>query len=62
GHCADCEHGKLSGISGDVICKYEGIVSPSSCCKKYKKNLLAARPPKKRNIAGNFNPDDFSIN
>ncbi len=61
GNCADCEFGKGSSISDDVLCKYKGIVAPTGRCKKYRKNLLAPPPPKKRGIAGDFTPEDFSL-
>ena len=61
GSCFDCEFGKPNAITGDVICKYRGIVAPSGICKKYRKNLLAVRPRKKHSVAGDFSPEDFSL-
>lgn len=61
GSCYDCEFGKSNAISGDVMCKYKGIVAANGICKKYKKNLFAARHPKKRNVTEGFSADDFSI-
>ena len=61
GSCFDCEFGKPNPISGDVMCKYKGIVASNGICKKYKKNLLAVQPRKKRSVAGDFTPDDFSL-
>ena len=61
GSCFDCEFGKPSSISSDVMCKYKGIIAANGICKKYKKNLLAARPRKKRSVAGDFSPEDFSL-
>lgn len=61
GNCFTCEFAKPNSISDDVMCKYRGIVSGNGICKKYKKNLLAVRPPKKRSVAGDFSPEDFSL-
>ncbi len=61
GNCSNCEHAKINSASDDVLCHYYGIVSPGGICKKYKKNLLAYQPPKKRSINTDFTPEDFSI-
>ena len=61
GSCHDCVFGKSGSINGDVLCEKHGLVSASGYCKKYKKNLLAERPRKKHSIAGDFSPEDFSI-
>ena len=61
GSCFDCVYGKSGSINGDVLCEKYGIVSANGYCKKYKKNLLLARPKKKRSIEKDFSPEDFSL-
>ncbi len=61
GSCFDCQHAKSSSVGSDVVCNYYGIISSTGICKKYKKNLLAQRPPKKRGIDTSYSPEDFSI-
>ncbi|MBQ3053293.1 MAG: hypothetical protein IJC89_00115 [Clostridia bacterium] len=60
-NCSNCQHGKASAISDDIMCTYKGPVSATGKCKKYKKNLLAVRPKKKHIFSGDFTPEDFSI-
>ena len=61
GSCFDCEFGKPNAITEDVMCKYKGIVASGGICKKYRKNPLSAVPLKKRSIAGDCKPEDFSL-
>ena len=60
GSCFDCVNGKSGSINGDVLCQIHGLVSANGYCKKYKKNLLLARPKKKRDIK-DYSPEDFSL-
>ncbi len=60
--CILCNNGREIRLTGHVLCSFEGIVTPSFCCKKFEMNYLKLKPkrlPIKKKKQ--FSPEDFSL-
>ena len=60
--CALCNKGTLIKLMGDIICEYEGLVSPEYSCSRFEMNYLRINPKRVRKPdISKLKPEDFSI-
>ncbi len=60
--CGLCVHSKsITGIKTHMQCDKYGAVPVKHTCKRFKYDIFKKPIHKKKQVSGNYSPDDFSI-
>ena len=59
--CSYCQFGRLSPDKEGILCIQQGIMLPSSSCKKFKYDPLKRQPKQKPKLFTGYNPEDFVL-
>lgn len=58
--CEYCNFGRLSADLESVLCSKNGVMSPSSSCRKFKYDPLKRRPKRAPKLM-EFSKEDFEL-
>lgn len=60
--CVFCNNGREIRLTGHVLCRFKGVVSPSCYCNMFEMNYAKLKPkrlPVRKKTQ--FSPEDFSL-
>lgn len=59
--CTYCKYGREAPIGDEILCIKQGIMRPSSSCKKFKYDILKRKPAPAPKLKADHRPEEFQL-